>query len=194
MTTKHVEIVTKGKRGRKVAQDMAAIPNVSQLAPYVYKGIEGNCVACNKPIRAHFTKKGGWIGCQALHVPMAAQFLLVPTIVSGIPGQRRSTDKKPSPLHDANNKAKDRGGVRVPLEVTIHRAGHFAYAVVDKRKKIPDQIYTNAMHDAYEALRTAGKPLDAERAAKRAKRPREANRRCLNALVDAKLVQKVIAA
>jgi hypothetical protein len=83
----------------------------------------------------------------------------------------------------------------VPAGITRRSYEHakkFMYAVKDKRRVIPE-TFPQALRDAYEGLRKAGAPLDAQGAADAAGHPREANRRALNALVGKKLIVKQMA-
>lgn len=83
----------------------------------------------------------------------------------------------------------------VPQGITRRSYEHvrkFVYAVKDKRRVIPE-TFPQALRDAYEGLRKASTPLDAQGAADAAGHPREANRRALNALVSKKLIVKQMA-
>lgn len=162
------------------------ISNLSALAPYVYKGVEGPCMACGQPIREHFGRKGVWMGCKAVHVPLASTFVLVPTVTSQdgmivrtATLRRRATDIQP-PTRTVR-KVVDRPKVD-------HT--YYVYSVADRRRVLPE-TFTRAIHVAYNALMAAKRPLSVEAAAKRAKRPRESNRRSLNILHAKGFVKKV---
>jgi hypothetical protein len=83
--------------------------------------------------------------------------------------------------------SRERDAVKAAAPFKITR---FVYAPVDRRKVLKGELATPAMVDAYSALLKSKKALTATEAAKKAKRPQEANRRCLNLLVENGLVEK----
>lgn len=50
----------------------------SSLAQFVRRGKEGRCLACHKPVTAHVSDKGQWLGCSNSRLPEATTFVLVP--------------------------------------------------------------------------------------------------------------------
>jgi len=136
------------------------------FAPFVRRGTEGVCSACQKPIRAHYGHRNTWLGCTG-KVADNATFMLVPQTAA---------------------RAADRGHA-----VTAPRP-HFVYTVKDRRRRTLPERFTEAIRDAYTALLKVSEPQTAERAATLAKRPTEANRRCLNWLTRRGWVRKAVGA
>jgi len=180
-----------------------AIPEWSALAPLVRRGSEGVCLSCRKPIREHYGRKGVWIGCHAPDVPATATFLLVPVILpadrpmtSGVRvgGRPKQAAAEMQVIH------RDQPATRVPRVEPAPKATpkapepiaaplpRYVYAAKDKRRSLVGA--SEAVTDAYKGLLKATKPVDAVHAAKLAKRPTEANRRCLNWLVEQGLATK----
>lgn len=190
------------------------IPNTSVLAPLVRKGTEGLCLACSKPVHAHFGHRGVWIGCQDKNVSGSALFVLVPisvptSIAAAVPtlvtsravGKPVVAPAVTAPKAVASPKqpkavAADHGlahRAAVTAMARLRLAPRYVYQVKDKRRTLPS-TFTKAILDAYNGLRRAAKPVTVEQAAKLAKHPREANRRALNMLLKAGLVRRTAVA
>lgn len=158
------------------------IPTGSSLAPFVRRGKEGTCLSCGQPISAHFGRRNQWLGCKGDQVPKAATFVLVPVSVA-------------APVSQAADRAivarkATWGGKRAEQRAVAAATPQqrFLYEASDRRVVLKGA--SPAMQDAYNALVKAKKPVDAVKAAKLAKRPTEANRRCLNQLTEEGLVMK----
>lgn len=180
------------------------IPETSALSEFVRHGAEGVCVSCRKPIRAHYGHRGVWVGCRAPEVPATATFLLVPVI---LPADRPMTSGvrqggRPRTIaadHTAQNVGRESRAASKPARVAavkvdkpasqLQAIQRFVYSPADRRTKVLTGA-SDAVQDAYKGLLRAKKPVDAAQAAKLAKRPTEANRRCLNWLAEKGLAVK----
>lgn len=184
--------------GKAVWAGQFMIPSNSVLAPLVRRGAEGRCLACGKSIREHFGHRGAWLGCQSNNVATEAVFVLVPV---AMPLERRQTRQPATQAAEMQTRESvpktwakaERIAAAKAAPVTKFSAARlmprYVYVVKDKRTKTPD-TFNPAMKDAYEGLKKALRPVNADEAAKLAKRPKEANRRSLNLLVEFGLVTR----
>lgn len=177
------------------------IPETSVLSEFVRHGAEGVCVSCRKPIRAHYGRRGVWIGCRAPNVPATATFLLVPVI---LPADRPMTSGvrqggRPRALaadHTAHSVVREPARVAQVARVArvdkpasqLVQLPRYVYSAKDKRRNLVGA--SDAIQDAYKGLLKAKAPVNAVQAGKLAKRPVEANRRSLNWLVEQGLAVK----
>jgi hypothetical protein len=192
--------------GRR-ATDPPVIPATSALHAMQGVGRLGQCFGCGRPAASHLGHKGEFKGCPNVLLPPNSTFALVPLVATAAGGMelaptiaeetstllttnRRATDipADGTPIRQARSEVQANGTTvkaAAPFKIT-----RFVYAPVDRRKVLKGELATPAMVDAYSALLKSKKALTATEAAKKAKRPQEANRRCLNLLVENGLVEK----
>lgn len=158
------------------------IPATSALANVRRAGLEGFCAACQGSIlKNHYGHRGVWRGCPADGISDDTLFVLVPVARVNPAGEvNRTTTATVKPQPSTVNE-RIRRTPPIPTRYT--------YAPADRRRVLKDA--PQALRDAYKALLKVKRPVTAQRAAKLAKRPLEANRRCLNDLVEKGLAVKL---
>jgi hypothetical protein len=194
--------------GRR-ATDPPVIPTTSALHAMQGIGRLGQCFGCGRPAASHLGHKGEFKGCPNVLLPPNSTFALVPLVATAAGGMELAPTiaEETSTLLTTNRRATDIPADGTPVrqatrQSEVHTNGtavkaaapfkvtRFVYAPVDRRKVLKGELATPAMVDAYSALLKSKKALTAQEAAKKAKRPQEANRRCLNLLVENGLVEK----
>lgn len=188
-----------GRMNTKERKQEKLIEASVAMRPLARRGVEGPCFACGESLHSHLGKRGVWVGCPAHGVPPKAMFALVPIVLSagmrvlkGGTTQRAEAADSKRVWNGVDRRAAVKRGPGRPkgstnrLPVTAQLANlklgpRYVYAAADKRKALPE-TFSGAMQDAYSGLKAAKQPVNASEAAKLAKRPTEANRRCLNVL------------
>jgi hypothetical protein len=198
-----------GMRFGRRATDPPVIPSTSALHAMQGIGRLGQCFGCGRPAASHLGHKGEFKGCPNVLLPPNSTFALVPLVATAAGGMELAPTiaEETSTLLTTNRRATDIPADGTPVQAQraakseVHANGtrvaaspfkvtRFVYAPVDRRKVLKGELATPAMVDAYSALLKSKKALTATEAAKKAKRPQEANRRCLNLLVENGLVAK----